>query len=154
PPCRRGSRLRHARACGVRRQAGGRPGPGAGPGPGLTVAEMPLLARSSPERLDLDVPEPAGRAVVLQADVAGPGMVLVGDVEFVLRTVGAAIGTRPLVEVHPGDRLAVELDSDPGAVAGDDHVIPLAGRLHGVARRLDQVVDRPGVVVAGGGGVV
>ena len=37
--------------------------------------------------------------MVLEADVAGPGMVLVGDIELVLGAVGAAVGRS---SIRPG----------------------------------------------------
>src|SRR4051794_34912691 len=100
---------------------------------------MSFFISSSPQGQELDVLEPAGGAVVLESDVALTGVVLVGDVELVGRAVGATVGGGPLVEVRAGDGLPVERDGDPRAVAGDDHVVPLAGGLHGVGRGLDQV---------------
>src|SRR5262249_5773184 len=108
----------------------------------------------SPQRLDLDVLEPARRAVVLQADVALPRMVLVGDVELVLRAIGADVRLRPLVGVHPRHLLAVQLHGDYVLIAGDDDVVPLSHRLQHLLARLDQIVDRAGVVVAGPASVV
>src|SRR5689334_18899766 len=71
----------------------------------------------------LDVLVPAVAAVILQADVAFAGMVLVGDVELVRRPVGPLVLFGPLVEVHVRDLLAVELDVDQILVAGDGDVV-------------------------------
>src|SRR5262249_12566974 len=65
-----------------------------------------------------------------------------------------AVGRGPLVEVHPVDQFAVELDGELRPIAGDDNLVPLAGRLHGVPGRFDQIVEGPGVVIAGRGCVV
>src|ERR1019366_5525408 len=57
---------------------------------------------SGVEGPQLDVLEPAGRAVVLQADVTVAGVVLVDNVELVGRAVRATVHGRPGVEGHRG----------------------------------------------------
>ena len=49
--------------------------------------------------------------MVLQTDVAVARVGLVGDVEFVRRAVGPLVRLGPLVEVHPRDDRAVQLDA-------------------------------------------
>ncbi len=92
--------------------------------------------------------------MVLQADVAFAGMVLVGDVELVRRAVGPLVLLRPLIQVHVRHLLAVEFHVDQILVAGDDDVVPLSHRLHGVLLRRDEVVERAGIVQARAGGVI
>ena len=108
-----------------------------------------------PEGQQLDVLVPARAAVVLQADVAVARVVLPdGAGELVRGAIGALVGFAPFVEVHPRNQLAVEFHGDLRAVADDDRVVPLPGRLHGVAAGRDQVVQGAGVVQAGAGGIV
>ena len=115
---------------------------------------MSRLVVGQPEWLDLDVLVPAWRTVILQTDVAGPGMVLVSDVKLVLRTVRTTVGGCPLVEVHLVDAFAVQLDGELRSIASDHHMVPLPDWLHGVFRWFDQVVKCAGVVKKSGLGVV
>lgn len=81
-------------------------------------------------------------------------MVLVRNVKFVLRAVRTMVGCRPLVEVHLVDTFTVQLDSEPGSVASDYHVVPLSRWLHGIFRRFDQIVERTRVVKKSSRGVI
>src|SRR3954464_14987181 len=80
--------------------------------------------RSRSQGPELDVAKPAVAAVILQADISPARVVLVGDVELVLRAVGAPIRLGPVVQVHARDDLAVEFHLDQAPVAGDPNVIP------------------------------
>src|SRR5260370_619601 len=64
------------------------------------------------QRQQLDILVPAVLAVVLQANVALARVVLVGDVELVVASVGTFVRSSPLIEVHAGDGLAVEFHRD------------------------------------------
>src|SRR5262245_45416885 len=89
-------------------------------------------------RQPLGVLVPAVLSVVLQSDVALARVVLVGDVELVPAAVGPPVRLGEQVQVHARHLLAVQLDGDEVPVAGDDTVVPLPDRLHGVLRRLGQ----------------
>src|SRR5436309_16076372 len=64
----------------------------------------------------LNVLEPAVGAMVLQADITGVGVVLVGDVELVRRAIGTLVRFRKLRQVDMVDFLAIQ-----------DHVNQAAG---------------------------
>src|SRR5690606_16889978 len=80
-------------------------------------------------------------AVVLEGDVAAPGVVLDGGPELVLRAVGAPARLGPLVGVDRGGGGAVDGDLHDGALASDLDLVPLAGGPGDVLRGGDEVVD-------------
>src|SRR4051794_29127260 len=94
-----------------------------------------------PQGVDLQVLEPDGAEVVLEADVPLAGEVLQRGLEFVLRPVGVLLWRGPLVQVRVDNRLAVQDDADLRPDGGDLDVVPLAGRLHRVLRRGQGIVD-------------
>ena len=51
------------------------------------------------QRANLDVLEPARRSVILQANVAVFGMVLVGDIEFMRRPIGPFVRLSELIQI-------------------------------------------------------
>src|SRR6266478_2217107 len=59
------------------------------------------------ERLYLDVFIPAVRAMVLQADISGAGMLFVNNVKFVGSAIGAFVLFGELVEVDVVDLLSI-----------------------------------------------
>src|SRR5258708_6291916 len=81
-------------------------------------------------------------------------MILVSHVELVRTSLGALIWLAPFVEIDLRDWLSIEHDRHSVAVAGDDDMIPLADGLHSILPRLDQIVKRAGVDVAGRFGVI
>ena len=77
-------------------------------------------------------------------------MVLPGRAsELVRGAIRTLVGFDPLIKIHPRHQFAVEFDADPRAVARDDGMVPLAGRLHGIAAGRHEVIEGAGVVQAG-----
>src|SRR4030095_7279445 len=103
------------------------------------------VGRDSPQWLQLDVLKPAGRAVVLQADVSSVRMILERNVEFVIGAVGPFVGPGELAHIHASDDFAVQVYRDQIGVAGDFEMIPFTDRLHGVTGGLYPIVKRPGI---------
>ncbi len=86
--------------------------------------------------------------MVLQADVSLPRVILINHITLVSSTARTLIGLRPFVNVHPRNLFAIEFDREQVAVTRNQHMVPLAGRFHGVLGRPDQVIDRSGILKA------
>jgi hypothetical protein len=70
---------------------------------------------------------PEWRSVILQPDIAKPGMILIGDVELMLRDVGLAVESSPLIQIHPPDIFPDEHKVGPGLPV-DQHLATAALR--------------------------
>ena len=87
-----------------------------------------------------DVLIPAITAMVLEADVACAGKLLVGDVKFMGASVRTLVRLGELIQVRFGDLFAIEDDGDRWALAGDFNMVPFSGRFHCVFDRFHEVV--------------
>ena len=89
--------------------------------------------------------------MVLQADVTDMRMVLIGDIEFMWCAIGTLIRLGELIQIDVIYLLAIQNDVDHAPGALDLDMVPFAGRFHGVLRRLRQIINRPGIIIARGG---
>ena len=84
--------------------------------------------------------------MVLEANVARARMILVGDIELVIRSVRPFVDGRPLVEVGASHFGAVDFNRNQVFIAGNQHVVPLACWLHRILRRCNEVIESTSIM--------
>ena len=88
-----------------------------------------------------DVLKPAVRAVVLQTDITGPGVHIVGDVKLVRCAVWALLGLSKGRQVDVVHFVAIQSHIDLAPRAPHLDVVPFTSRLHRVLGRFGQIVN-------------
>ena len=73
---------------------------------------------------NLDILEPDVSAVILQADMANPGVIFKSGVELVTGAIGSLAGNPEISQVDRIDAFPVESHDNAGARTGQHHPVP------------------------------